>query len=105
MITIRIDDKDASLLAVYFPEDPLGNDLIRQVPGRRWSYTRRCWVVPNTRASIVNIGQLFGKSYCRFDEDVVRLYKPKATPTEIENLREPEALLNYGEFVLITQAG
>jgi site-specific recombinase XerD len=89
MITIRLDEKDASLLAVSFPEDPIGNDLIREVPGRRWSYSRRCWVVPNTRASVVKIGQLFGRDFCRFDEAVVRLYKPTVTATELEQATNP----------------
>lgn len=89
MITIHIDDRDPSLLAVSFPQDPTGNDLIREVPGRRWSYSRRCWVVPNTRESVVKIGHLFGKTYCRFDEAVVRLYKPSATTTEIDQATNP----------------
>ena len=67
MITIRIDERDAGLLAVSFVEDPIGNDLIRQIPGRRWSYSRRCWVILNTRGAIVQVGQLFGKEYCRFE--------------------------------------
>ncbi|WP_461147415.1 tyrosine-type recombinase/integrase [Spirosoma pulveris] len=89
MITIRIDERDASLLAVSFPEDPAGNDLIRQIPGRRFSRSRRCWLVDNTRESVVKIGQLFGRSYCRFDEAVVRLYKPDATPVEIQLATTP----------------
>ena len=43
MVTIRIDERDLAWLGVYFPEDPIGNDLIRQVPGRRFSYSRRGW--------------------------------------------------------------
>ena len=84
MITVRIDEKDPQLLAVYFPQDPVGNELIGQVSGRRFSRSRRCWIVPNTRSSVVKIGQLFGKDHCRFDEAVVRLYKPAATPAEVE---------------------
>ncbi|AKD54932.1 tyrosine-type recombinase/integrase [Spirosoma radiotolerans] len=89
MITIRIDEKDASLLTISFAEDPIGNDLVRQIPGRRWSYFRRCWLVPNTRQAIVQIGQLFGKAYCRFDEAVVRLYKPSIRATEVEQATNP----------------
>lgn len=89
MITIRIDEKKPALLAVSFPEDPAGNDLIREVPGRRWSYSRRCWLVPNTRESVVQVGKLFGKEHCRFDEAVVRLYKPEATPAEIDLATNP----------------
>lgn len=89
MITVRIDEKDPSLLAVSFPQDPIGNSLIGQVSGRRFSYTRKGWVVPNTRESVVKIGQLFGKDYCRFDEAVVRLYKPAATPAELEQATNP----------------
>lgn len=89
MITIRIDEKDSKLLTVTFAQDPVGNEAIRSVLGRRWSYTRRCWVVPNTRDSIVRIGQLFGRDYCRFDEAVVRLYKPDVTIAEIELATNP----------------
>lgn len=89
MITICIDTKDDRLLTVSFPQDLIGNDLIGEVPGRRWSYSRRCWVVPNTRAAVVQLGQLFGKAYCRFDEAVVRLYKPNATTSEVEQATNP----------------
>ena len=84
MLTIQIDHRNSALLTVCFPEDCTANDLIRNVPGRRWSYTRRCWTVPNTRENVVQIGQLFGKDYCRFDKAVVRLYKPAATSAEAE---------------------
>ena len=89
MITIRIDEKVPSLLAVSFPEDTIGNDLIREIPGRRWSYSRRCWLVPNIRDVVVHLGQLFGKEYCRFDEAVVRQYKPAATPMAVEQATNP----------------
>ncbi|GAA4418303.1 site-specific integrase [Nibrella viscosa] len=89
MVSICIDENDSTLLAVTFPADPVGNDMIRAVPGRRWSYSRRCWVVPNTRASVVQLARLFGKEYCRFDEAVVRLYKPAATPIEVEQATNP----------------
>ncbi len=89
MTTIQIDERDPNLLGVYFPTDPIGNDLIRNVPGRRFSYSRKCWVVPNTRESVVQLGQLFGREYCRFDEAVVRLYKPTATPAELEQATNP----------------
>lgn len=89
MITIRIDEEDPDLLTVSFPQDPIGNEKIREVWGRRWSYSRRCWVVPNTRQSLVKIGQLFGKAYCRFDEAVVRLYKPEATAADVEQATNP----------------
>ena len=94
MTTISLDHRDPTLLTVTFPPDPVCNNLIGQVTNRRWSYSRRCWTVPNTRESIVQIGQLFDKDYCRFDEAVVRLYKPDATPTELEqatNLAWPPA--------------
>ena len=89
MTTIQIDEKDPGLLAVSFPEDPIGNDLIRDVPGRRWSYSRRCWLVPNTREAVVQVGKLFGRAHCRFDEAVVRLYKPMVTAGELEQATNP----------------
>ncbi|MFD2574475.1 tyrosine-type recombinase/integrase [Spirosoma soli] len=89
MITIQIDEQDPTCLGVYFPQDPIGNDLIGQVPGRRFSRSRRGWLVPNTRDSVVMLGKLFGKDYCRFDEAVVRLYKPTATTAEVEQATNP----------------
>ena len=89
MTTVRIDEKDPALLVVSFPHDPIGNDLIGQIPNRRFSYSRKGWTVPNTRESIIKIGQLFGKEYCRFDEAVVRLYKPAATPIDVEQATNP----------------
>ncbi|CCG99673.1 integrase family protein [Fibrella aestuarina BUZ 2] len=89
MITICLDERDPALLTISFSQDPVGNDLIRNVPGRRWSYSRRCWTVPNTRASVVKVGQLFGKDYCRFDEAIVRLYKLAATTAEVEQATNP----------------
>ena len=89
MITISLDHRDPTLLTVTFPTNPVGNDQIKEVTGRRWSYSRRCWTVPNTRESVVQISQLFGKDYCRFDGAVVRLYKPAATPIELEQAANP----------------
>lgn len=89
MVTIRIDYKDTGLLTVSFPQDPIGNDLIRAVPGRRFSRSRRCWLIPNTREAVVQLGKLFGKEYCRFDEAVVRLYKPTANAAEVEQAANP----------------
>ena len=89
MITIRIDEREPTFLAVFFPEDSIGNHLVGQVPGRRFSRSRRGWLVPNTRESLVKLGQLFGRENCRFDEAIVRLYKPTATPAEIEQATNP----------------
>ena len=89
MITIRIDEREPAFLAAFFPEDPIGNHLIGQVPGRRFSRSRQCWLVPNTREAVVKLGQLFGRDYCRFDEAIVRLYKPTATPAEVEQATNP----------------
>lgn len=77
-----------------FPGRPIGNELITNVPGRRWSYSRHCWMrsgvpVPNTRESVVKLGQLFGRAYCRFDEAIVRLYKPTVTAAEVEQATNP----------------
>ncbi len=80
MITVCIDEKDPTLLGVYFPEDTTGNDLIGQVPERRFSCSRKGWVVPNTRESVVKIGQLFGKDHCRFDEAIVGTTNPLLHP-------------------------
>jgi integrase/recombinase XerD len=53
--------EDSTEIKVEFPNDPVWNGLIRHVPGRRWSNSRKCWLVPNTRENVVKIGALFGK--------------------------------------------
>ena len=88
MVNISIDTQDPDLLCAVF-NDKSANPLIEQVPGRRWSYSRRCWVVPNTRESVVKIGQLFGKEHCQFSREIIRLYKPKATVEEINRYLNP----------------
>lgn len=89
MVTIQIDERDPTMLGVYFPEDPFGNDLIKEVPGRRFSRSRKGWLVPNTRESLVQLGRLFGREHCRFDEAIVRHHKPAATPVEVEEATNP----------------
>ena len=76
-------------ISVAFEQDPVWNERIRQIEGRRWSRSLRCWLVPNTRANVVKIGQLFGKENCRFDEEIIRLYKPQATVEEINQYLNP----------------
>lgn len=82
MIQIDIDKKDNSLLAVRF-RDLNANHLIEQIPQRRWSRSRQCWVVPNMRHNVVMIGKLFGKENCVFSANVIYQYKPNVTIDEI----------------------
>jgi integrase/recombinase XerD len=88
MIRISIDDRDPDLLCAIF-RDMSANTLIEQVPGRRWSFSRRCWIVPNTRESVVKIGKLFGKENCTFSPEIIRQYKPQATVEEINRYLNP----------------
>lgn len=100
MIKCSLTD-DLAEIKVEFPNDPVWNDLIRHVPSRRWSNSRKCWLVPNTRENVVKIGQLFGKEKCRFSEDLVRFYKPNATKKEISLASSPRRyanLPNYSEL-------
>jgi integrase/recombinase XerD len=86
-VNIHIDKKDEALLSVWF-NDINSNHLISQIQGRRWSRSRKCWVVPNSRASIVQIGRLFGKENCVFSREVVMFYKPQATEEEIKRISQ-----------------
>lgn len=88
MIRISIDDRDSDLLCAIF-RDMSANTLIEQVPGRRWSYSRKCWIVPNTRESVVKIGKLFGKENCIFSPEIICQYKPHATAEEINRYLHP----------------
>jgi len=88
MIQILIDTQNPDLLCIVF-SDIASNPLIEQVAGRRWSYSRKCWIVPNTRESVVKIGKLFGKDSCQFSSEIIQLYKPKATVEEINRYLNP----------------
>ena len=88
MVSIFIDTQDPDLFCAVF-NDKSANPLIEQVVGRRWSYSRRCWVVPNTRENVIKIGQLFGKEYCQFSPEIIRLYKPQTTVEEINRYLNP----------------
>ncbi len=83
MVEIKIDTLNAELLKVEFPFDEISQNMVRNVQGRRWSKSRKCWVVPNTRGSIVQIGQIFGKEYCVFSKEIITKYKPNVTVDEI----------------------
>jgi integrase/recombinase XerD len=84
MIEILKDKKESSLLLVKF-EDISSNHIITKIPQRRWSASRKAWVVPNTRQNVTMIGHLFGKENCVFAKDIILQYKPNITVAEISN--------------------
>lgn len=77
--------KNQTEIEVSFGFDPSKNDLIREIPGRRWSRSRNCWVVSNSRENIIKIGQLFGKENCRFSKEIILQYKPQTSSEEINS--------------------
>jgi integrase/recombinase XerD len=83
MIKVSIDLEKTDLLQVNFPFDEIGHNKIREVIGRKWSRSRSCWVVPNTRISVVKIGQVFGKENCVFSKAIINQYRPEAKEEEI----------------------
>lgn len=56
MINIKIDKKESDQLLVEF-EDLSLNRFISQIPERRFSRSRKGWLVPNTRQNVSMIGQ------------------------------------------------
>ncbi len=82
MVNIYIDKRDTDLLLVQF-SDINSNSIVSQIPNRRWSRSRKCWVVDNTRHNVVLLGNLFGKENCKFSKEIIFQYKPEATPEEI----------------------
>lgn len=84
MIEILKDRKEANLLLVKF-EDLSSNAIIAKIPQRRWSRSRKAWVIPNTRHNISMIGQLFGKENCIFSKEIILQYKPNITNSEINH--------------------
>lgn len=84
MIEILKDKKESSLLLVKF-EDISSNHIITKIPQRRWSTSRKAWVVPNTRQNVTMIGHLFGKENCVFAKEIILQYKPSITTSEINN--------------------
>lgn len=83
MIEILHDNIDNDLLCVRFSFDPIANNLINQIAERRWSKSRDCWLVPNRRDIVIQIGKLFGKSNCTFSQKIILQYKPEASAEEI----------------------
>lgn len=83
MINIKIDKKEADKLLVEF-EDLSLNRLISQIPQRRYSRSRKGWLIPNTRQNVLMIGQLFGKENCLFSKEIILQYRPNITNKEIE---------------------
>ena len=57
MIEISKDRKESNFLLVKI-EDLSSNTIITQIPQRRWSRSRKSWIIPNTRHNILMIGQL-----------------------------------------------
>ncbi|MFY7909996.1 MAG: tyrosine-type recombinase/integrase [Emticicia sp.] len=83
MINIKIDKKESDQLLVEF-EDLSLNRLISQIPQRRFSRSRKGWLVPNTRQHVSLIGQIFGKENCLFAKEIILQYRPNITTKEIE---------------------
>lgn len=83
MIEILKDRRATNLLLVKF-EDLNSNPIITKIPQRRWSRSRKAWVIPNTRHNISMIGQLFGKENCIFSKEIILQYKPDITTSEID---------------------
>lgn len=82
MIQIFVDKHNSDQLLVQF-DDISSNTIISRIPNRRWSNSRKCWVVENSRHTVVMIGKLFGKDNCQFSSEIIRQYKPQATIDEI----------------------
>ncbi len=83
MINIKIDKKESDQLLVEF-EDLSLNRFISQIPERRFSRSRKGWLVPNTRQNVSKIGQLFGKENCLFAKEIILQYRPNISVKEIE---------------------
>lgn len=84
MIEITVDIDKADLLRVRFPYCLVMQNQIRAVSGRRWSQSRKCWLVPNSRESVVKIGKIFGKESCVFSKDIIRQYRPEIKESEVK---------------------
>lgn len=83
MLYIEIDKIDSCYLTVRFDFDLIRNSQIRKINGNRWSNSRKCWLVSNSREAIIQIGQVFGADNCMFSSAIICLYKPEATQTDI----------------------
>ena len=84
MVEISIDLEKTDFLKVAFPYDVISQNKVREIVGRRWSNTRKCWLVPNTRESVVKIGQIFGKNSCTFSKAIINQYRPEAKEEEVK---------------------
>lgn len=82
MIKVKIDTKETDKLLVEF-DDINSNCIIAQIPQRRYSRSRKGWLIPNTRHNVSLIGHLFGKDYVLFSKEILLQYRPEITIEEI----------------------
>jgi integrase/recombinase XerD len=74
-------------VAIRFGFDPELQNIVSQLPDRRFSKTNRCWYVPKTATVVNDIASAFaGKA--RIDSDAFALEKPTAIQKELTNDRQ-----------------
>ncbi len=82
MKTIRIEPlfhQGKSQIKIKFEYNPELNDLVKQIEGRHWSDTHKCWYVPNNPSSLKSIYRVFkGKAWI----DSSRIFSKKSLTIE-----------------------
>ncbi|MCB0521121.1 MAG: tyrosine-type recombinase/integrase [Saprospiraceae bacterium] len=71
--------RGAQHIKVEIPNEEEAKNLIRQVPGRKWSKTHGCWYVPYTLEAYRQLKKLFE---VKVPDDFLKMAKPDEAPSE-----------------------
>jgi len=64
----EIRHRGENRLAIHFKHDTSLIDLVKTIPGCKWSQTLKCWYVPNTNESKKLLSELFPEMYNKFNK-------------------------------------
>ncbi len=79
MIKVTHLDSERKDLCVEFHPDALWNVKMRQFAGSRWSSSRKCWIITNSKAEIIKLGEVFGPNNLQFSKEIILEYRPQAS--------------------------
>jgi integrase/recombinase XerD len=89
MIKVTHLDEEKSSLKIDFQADAVWNLKMRQFEQARWSSSEKCWIIENTKAQIIKLGEVFGQKSLQFSKEVILEYRPNASNETIQR-HEPK---------------
>jgi integrase/recombinase XerD len=97
-VSITILPFDESSLKLSVPYDVPTIEMIRQLPKRRWSKQEKCWFIPNDRATVDHLVQMFGRE--RIVDQTVNPQKIEASvPDGASAPQEPAPIPEHADTI------